>query len=144
VNTATQGVLKNWSDPTQVEHDVNTVGAGMLNLEAAVNAQVAVGPVSTSFGKIPHGSGQTAMADVSLSSLTGSSMDVTLSVDNATSGVAFSVGSSSVTVPATGSISVPLQVHVPKRTAPGNYQAQLDIYDGSTLIAHSMLYVFVS
>ena len=33
---------------------------------------------------------------------------------------------------------------MPKRTAPGNYQAQLDIYDGSTLIAHSMLYVYVS
>ncbi len=113
VNTATQGSLFNWKDTSSVENDVNVVGAGFLNLDAAVGAQVAVGPVSTSFGKIPHGSGQTAMADVSLSSLTGSSFDVTLSIDDATSGVAFSVGATSVTVPASGSISVPLRCTCP-------------------------------
>jgi len=144
VNTATQGSLFNYKNTTTVENDVNVVGAGFLNLDAAVGAQVAVGPVSTSFGKVPHGSGQSPVQWVQLSSLTGSEINVTLSTSGATGGVYFSIGNASVTVPATGSVSVPLSVFVPKRTVAGDYQAQLDVSDGSGVIAHSMLYVFVS
>src|SRR5207249_912874 len=66
VNTADQGVLKKFSAPVAFEHDVNVIGAGRDNLLSAVNASVALDPVSVSFGAIPTGSGKTKTFNVTL------------------------------------------------------------------------------
>src|SRR5262249_61648589 len=79
---ASQGALPRTANGTTVETDVNIVGAGLGNLVGAVAAKVAVGPVSTSFGTVPSGSGQSRDANVRLTNLTGSALTVSLSVDS--------------------------------------------------------------
>ncbi len=90
VNTAAQGDLLASTDGTSVVTDVNIVGAGKADTLAALAATVAVGPVSTSFGAVPSGSGQTLTRSVRLTSLDGADHAVTLTVD----GGPFAVGSS--------------------------------------------------
>ena len=57
VNTAAAGVVTSVTDGTTVVTDVNVAGAGLLDLNAAVAAVAAIGPVSTSFGAVPANSG---------------------------------------------------------------------------------------
>ncbi len=52
--------------PGVAETDVNIVGAGLADVDAALGAKVAIGPVSTSFGAVPSISGQVRSADVTL------------------------------------------------------------------------------
>ena len=56
--------------------DVNVVGAGRLDVSAAVGATAGVSPVSTSFGAVPSGSGQVRTASVVLTNLSGCREDV--------------------------------------------------------------------
>src|SRR4029078_9823860 len=70
VNTADQGVLKQ-SSASGLESDVNVVGAGRENLDAATHAAVGLDPVSVSFGAVPAGSGQSSSQTVTLSRLDG-------------------------------------------------------------------------
>ena len=51
---------------------MNVVGAGLLDVSSAVSAPAAISPVSTSFGAVPAGSGQTRTATVTIRNLTGS------------------------------------------------------------------------
>jgi minor extracellular serine protease Vpr len=143
VNTASQGVLTSTANGTTVETDVNIVGAGLGNLLDAVSARVAVGPVSTSFGSVPGGSGQSRTSAVVLTNLTGSAMTVGLTVGSAVgAGVTFSVPAS-VAIPAGGSVSVPVTATVARGTAAGDRSAMLRVSVGGTEIAHSVLYVYV-
>ena len=143
VNTASDGVLTKTSNGTTIETDVNVVGAGLGNLLNAVAAKVAVGPVSTTFGTVPGGSGQSRTESVLLTNLTGSSMTVSLAVDSAVgSGVTYSAPAS-VTIPAGGSVSVPVTAAVARGTAAGDKSAMLRLSTGGVEIAHSVLYVFV-
>jgi subtilisin family serine protease len=144
VNTAEQGGLTAYTNGTSVVTDVNIVGAGQLDLDSAVAARVGLGPVSTSFGKIPGGSAQTETAMVRLSSLTGGAMSVTLTLADPADGASFGVGDTTIDVPASGWVAVPLSVTVARGTDAGDYQAQLNIWSGQDLIAHSMFYVRVS
>ena len=144
VNTASQGVLTKFTDGTTVETDVNVVGAGIGNLLNAVAASVAVGPVSTTFGTVPGGSGQSRTSSVRLTNLTGSSLTVSLAVDSVIgSGVTFSAPSS-VAIPAGGTVSVPVTAAVAQGAASGDKSAMLRLSAGGAEIAHSVLYVFVS
>ncbi len=143
VNTAEQNVLTSYTDGTTQVNAANIVGAGQVDLDSAVAAKVAMGPVSTSFGSVPSGSGQTLTGSVALSSLTETPHAVTLSVADPADGAAFSTSSTTVTVPASGVVRVPVSVTVAKGTAPGNYQAQLDLAGAGGVVEHSMLYVFV-
>ncbi|GAA4437570.1 S8 family serine peptidase [Actinokineospora soli] len=144
VNTAADGVLTRYTDGATVENDVNVSGSGLADLVGAVGARVAVGPVSTSFGSVPGGAGQTRTATVALSSLTGSAQTLTLSVDSAVgSGVTFSAPTT-VTVPASGSVSVQVRATVVKGATAGDKSAMLRVKAGGVEIAHSVLYVFVS
>ncbi|MDQ3485366.1 MAG: S8 family serine peptidase, partial [Actinomycetota bacterium] len=99
-NTAEQGVLTSYLDGTTVVNDVNIVGAGQVDLDSAVQATVGVGPVSTSFGAVPNGSGQTLTKSVSLSSLTGTQQVLTVSLDDPADAADFRTSSKTVTVPA--------------------------------------------
>ena len=48
---------------------MNSIGAGRANAESAVDADVALDPVSVSFGSVPSGSGQADTKSVSLTTL---------------------------------------------------------------------------
>ena len=146
VNTADEGVLTSSADGTTVVGgDVNITGAGLADLAKAVGGRVAVGPVSTSFGSMPSGSGQTRTAMVTLSSLTGTAVTVTPTVDSvAGTGVAFSVPATPVTVPATGSVTATVTVTVPRGAAAGDHSAMLNLSTGGVEVAHSVLYAFVN
>ena len=140
VNTATQDVLHQSTGSGTAEKDVNVVGAGLADTVAALDATVAVGPVSTSFGAVPSGSGRTLTRSVRLTSLDphGNSVTVTLKVD----GGPFSVGGLSVEVPSAG-VDVPVSVSLGKGTPKGPVQSFLRVTSGGVEIAHAALYVYV-
>ncbi len=144
VNTAVQGVLTAYQNGTTPVSDVNIVGAGKADLVNAIAAKVALGPVSTSFGPVPSGSGQTLTRSVQVTNLTAGSLSLSLAVSDASgSGATFAVGSSSLTLAAGASASVPVSVTVAKGAAAGDKQAFLRVSAGGAEIAHAALYAFV-
>lgn len=135
VNTADQGVLKNFSvGLSKVETDLNVTGAGRENLFAAVNAKVALDPVSLSYGAVPSGSGQTKTATIALSNLTGSATGVAVT-DTTGSGVSYSATLAGDTITVTMSAA--------KRASGGDHQAVLRVLNGGTEVAHAVLYTLV-
>lgn len=149
VNTAEEGVLTSHLDGTTVVKDYNIVGAGQLDLDSAVGAVLGIGPVSTSFGRVPSGSGQTMTKSVRLTSLTGEDQAVTvtaesLSVGNASGGPAtFSVEPATVTVDGEDGAVVQVTVDVPRGARTGDHQGMLRFSVAGTEVAHSPLYVNV-
>jgi minor extracellular serine protease Vpr len=135
VNTADQGILTNFQTGLNVVTDPNIVGAGRDNLLSALNARVALDPVSVSFGAVPIGSGQTKVATIALSTLSGAP---------ATS---VSVGSSSGTgVTYTASLSgnaISVEMSAAKSSSAGDHQATLRVFSGGTEIAHAVIYTLV-
>jgi minor extracellular serine protease Vpr len=148
VNTAAQDVLKR-SVGSGLEADPNVIGSGLENLAAAVDAHLALDPVSASWGAVPSGSGQTKSVGVTVTNLTGSSITTALTVDRlgskapngasqTASGVTFSAPFS-VTVPANGSATVPVTMSADKSAPTGDHWATLEV--GS--LAHEVLYTFI-
>jgi subtilisin family serine protease len=138
VNTADQGVLLN-SNGTTTATDPNLIGSGRDNLLSAVQAKVALDPVSVSFGAVPSGSGMSKSVALTFTNLTGSAQTHALSVGPVQgSGVSFSTSASSVTVPAGGSATVMVTMTAEKGAGAGDHSATLNV--GS---AHAVLYAFI-
>ena len=140
VNTADQGVLKK-STSTALELDVNIVGAGRENLLSAVNAVVLLDPVSLSFGAVPSGSGQSDELVVTLSGTPGATFYA--SVGAGSGGVAYSVDPSPVTLGADGTAQVTVRMDAQKGAALGGHQATVRLSDGTTEVAHAVVYTFI-
>jgi minor extracellular serine protease Vpr len=144
VNTAETGVLKAFTDGTTVVTDVNIEGAGRENLLNAVNAKVALSPVSVSFGAIPSGAGQTKSVAISLTNLTGAPATWSLGIADTTGiGVSYSLSASSVTVAAGASTTVNVKLTATKGAGGGDHQAWLTVSSGGTLVAHAAVYTIV-
>lgn len=142
VNTADRGVLKS-SSTGALQNDVNINGSGRENLLAAVNAKVALDPVSLSFGAVPSGSGQTRQMTVTLTNLTGGSLILPLAITGQPSGgVVFSVPPS-VTLGAHASAEVTVTMSASQGATAGRKQAYLEIGTGAGNIAHAALFTFV-
>jgi minor extracellular serine protease Vpr len=142
VNTADQGVLKP-SGAGASAIDVNIVGSGRESLLAAVNAQVALDPVSVSFGAVPSGSGQTRSVVVALTNLTSAPQTYSLSaVPGSGGGVAWSVPSN-VSVAAGSTASFTVLMTAAQGAPAGSKQATLEVSVGATQIAHAVLYTLV-
>jgi subtilisin family serine protease len=143
VNTAIPGVIKEF-DSSDIVTDVLIQGAGQEDLAAAVDAHVALSPVSVSFGAIPAGAGQTQTVAVRLTNVSGGSATWSLGIADTTgSGVAFSVGSTSVTLAAGASATVNVTMSAAKAAGRGDHQAWLTVKSGATLVAHAAVYTFV-
>jgi minor extracellular serine protease Vpr len=143
VNTATPGVVKAFNTGAIVT-DVLIQGAGQVDLAAAVEADVALGPVSTSFGAIPAGAGQTKSVAVRVTNLSGSSGTWSLAIADTTgTGVSFSVSPASVTLAAGQSATVNVKLTATKAASRGDHQAWLKVSSGGTLVAHAAVYAFV-
>ena len=143
VNTADQGVLKNFT-ATGPETDVNVMGAGRENLFAATGAVAALDPVSTSFGSVPSGSGQTRTATVTITNLAGSARTFAVSVGAAGgTGVSFSVSPTSVSLAAGASATVTITMTAAKGASFGDHAATLRISSGGSEVAHAVVYALV-
>jgi subtilisin family serine protease len=143
VNTAQLNTLKSYNTGSLVTNPL-IQGAGLENLFNAVGAQVALDPVSVSFGPVPSGSGQTRTATITLTNLTNSTETLTLTAGADGAGVSFIVSPSSVTIPAGGSTSVTVGMVEQQGTPAGNHYTYLQIMSGGTFIAHAALYTFVT
>jgi subtilisin family serine protease len=143
VNTADQGVLKDFQSGTSTVTDVNVVGAGRENLLSAVGAVAALGPVSISFGAVPAASGGTGSATVTVTNLSGSTATFTFAVDPASgTGVSFAVSTSAMTLGPGESGTLTLSMHAAKRAGAGDHQAYLRVSSGGAEVAHAAVFVF--
>jgi minor extracellular serine protease Vpr len=144
VNTADQGVLKDFATGTTVVGDVNIVGAGRENLLSAVGATVGLAPVSISFGAVASGSGVTVSRTLTLSNLSGASVTFTVAVDSVTgTGVSYSVSGGSLTLPPGGTGQVTVTMTADKGAGAGDHQATLRVSQAGTEVAHAAVYTFV-
>jgi minor extracellular serine protease Vpr len=148
VNTAARNLLTQYNHTTTLQTNPLIEGAGLENLDNAVKAQVALDPVSVSFGTVPSISGQTQSAPVTLSNLSGASETLALSAGSdyaqPKSGVSFSVSPASVTLAPGGSATVTVTLTEAKGAATGNHYAWLEVNSGSTNVAHAALYTDVT
>jgi hypothetical protein len=141
VNTAKRGVLGRYQDATPVS-DVNIVGAGLENVLAAVNAVVALDPVSLAFGGVPSGSGQTRSLTMTIKNLSSTQRTFTLAISGPTGGVAYSVSPETVSlnVGASATVTVTARASV---GAVGPQQAYLEVQDGGTSVGHTALFTLM-
>jgi minor extracellular serine protease Vpr len=143
VNTANRDVLKDYQTGTQIVTDANIIGAGLEDLLAAVEAKVALSPISLSYGQVPSGSGRVRASEVTLTNVTDVTQTYTLAVEDATAGTTFVVNPSSVTLAPGASASVVVRLDVARGASSGDHQAWLTVSSGGTEVAHMVLYVFV-
>jgi len=143
VNTAVRGVLRRTANPAQLEANVNIAGAGREDVVNAMNAAVAVAPVSVSFGAVPSGSGDTRSADVTLHNLGSGTASFDLSVTGGDASVAFTVSTSSVTLAGGGSTTVTVNMVPARGAVTGGHQGMLEVKSGGTSVAHAALYTLI-
>jgi subtilisin family serine protease len=143
VNTADRKVVRAL-DGSTVLTDANKVGTGRENLLAAVNAQVALDPVSISFGAVPSGAGQALQTALTLTNLSGGAMTLTLAVAEAQGGgAAFSVPAAPITLAAGESRTVTVSLATLKGAGVGGKQAVLQVLSGGAPVAQAMLFTLV-
>jgi minor extracellular serine protease Vpr len=117
VNTAARSVLKT-STSTALETDTLVTGAGREDLLDAVNAAVALDPVSVSFGAISSGSGQTQSKVVTVTNLDGGTpAPLSFAVTPGDSSVAYSVSPPSAMFMPGESIAVTITMSAAKGAA---------------------------
>lgn len=136
VNTANRHVLKDWVVGAHLG-DVNVVGAGREDLLAAVNASVALDPVSVSFGAVPDGSGQSQPFAVTLTSLRGTTMTYSLAILGGDPNVSYSVSPATITLAAGGSGVINVTMSAVKGAALGFHQGMLTLTSGGAEVAHA-------
>lgn len=145
VNTADVGVVSKWNAPATLDTDVNSTGAGRLNLESAAEAVALLDPVSISFGSVPAGSGQTRTFTATI--LNGGSSGATFTLAIAgygpSSGVTFSVDTPSVTLAAGESATFVVTATFAKGASFGSKQAWLAVSEGGSMVAHAAVYALV-
>ena len=132
VNTADQSILK--SSSGGAISDVNVIGAGRAAAATAVNASVALDPVSVSFGSVPSISGQTRTTTIEVTNLNGTADGATVTGTTGT-GVTFSASVSGSTITVT--------MDAAKGASFGDHQAILRVTSGGTEVAHAAIYVYV-
>ena len=121
-----------------------TSADGRENLLAAVNASVALEPVSLSFGAVPGGSGMALQGSIELTNLSGAAQTYSLQVvESQGSGVVFSVPGSAITLAAGESASVAVSMAASKGVVSGARQAVLQVQAAGAVVAHAMLYALI-
>ena len=142
VNTADAGVLKNFSTGAP-ETNVNVIGAGRENLNAAVHASVALDPVSISFGAVPFGSGQTKTFEVTLTNLRASATTYTAAVGAGDSSVGYSVSPTAVLLAGGASRTITVTMSAVKGAVGLFHQATLTISDPGGPVAHAAVFTLI-
>jgi subtilisin family serine protease len=142
VNTAQQGILRD-SATDLVTSDAVIVGAGLADAYGSLVAEVALDPVSVSFGSIPGSSGQSKTATLRLTNVAGSPKTYAVTIDDDwADGVLFS-GDSTVTVNAGQGADVTISLATVKGSPDGNKQATLRVSAAGAEIAHAVVFVLI-
>jgi len=122
---------------TVPETDVQKVGNGLADLDAAVNADVAFDRTTLTYGAVAVGSGKTLTETVSVTDLTGTGGTFPVSVIDSTGNGTFSASPSTVTLTAGGTKAITVTFQVNKGSV-GATQAHLYVGD-----SHLALYAFL-
>jgi subtilisin family serine protease len=142
-NTAQQNVLRH-PETEAVTNDAQIVGAGLLDVEAAVGAVAALDPVSQSFGALASGGGAGRTSTMTLTNLSGASRTYTVAVeDTSNDGVTFSTGGGTFTLAPGAAQAVTISVQSTKRAPDGHKQATLRVTSDGIEVAHAMLYSLI-
>ncbi len=142
-NTAQQNLLRH-PQTNAVTNDAQIVGAGLLDVHAAVEAVAALDPVSHSFGPLSSGGGVTRTSTITVTNIGDVSRSYTISVsDTSADGVTFSTSGGTFTLAPGASRSVTISAQSTKGAPNGHKQATLRVISGGTEVAHAMLYSLV-
>ena len=137
-NTAQTDRLYNYAHIRDTETDPLVTGAGLADVRKALDAQVALSSVSTSFGGVPAGSGQKLTRTLTFTALRGP-VSADLSIVGPDKGQ-FAVSAPRLDLAGKGaSQTVTVTFTSVKGAAPGDRSATLQV--GS--VAHSVLYALV-
>ncbi len=142
VNTADRNVVKTFNAGT-IATDPNVIGAGRQNLLAAVEAKVALDPVSVSYGAVPSTSGQTRTATMTVRNISGGPLFLSFAVDSAPSGVAFTLDKTSASVGAGEATTLIISMTAARGASFGGKHAKLLISSGGVDLAHAVLYALI-
>jgi minor extracellular serine protease Vpr len=113
-NTAQQNVLRH-PETKVVTNDAQIVGAGLLDVHAAVEAVAALNPVSHSFGPLSSGGGVTRTSTITVTNIDDVSRSYTISVsDTSADGVTFSTSGGTFTLAPGASRSVTISAQSPR------------------------------
>jgi minor extracellular serine protease Vpr len=144
VNTADEGVLRDYQTGTTVVTDPNIIGTGRENLLSAVGAQVALDPVSVSFGSVPGISGITKSSQVLVTNLSGVGKSFAFTVGSSTgTGVSYSVSPASLSLSAGASGWITVSMTAAQGSSSGDHAATLRVSTGGTEVAHAVLYTLI-
>jgi subtilisin family serine protease len=145
VNTADDdGEIRNTTG-SAAQLNANIIGAGRANAQAAVDAKVALDPVSVSFGAVSSGSGRSERRTVSLSSLGGTATSVTID-DYAV------YGANGARIPTVGGVlytatlaggTITIDMNAARGATKGGHQATLRVSAGGVEIAHAVVYTLI-
>ncbi len=142
-NTAQQNLLRH-PQTDAVTNDAQIVGAGLLDVHAAVEAVAALDPVSHSFGALASGGGVTRTSTITVTNIGDVSRSYTISVNDASAdGVTFSTSGGTFTLAPGASRTVTISAQSTKSAPNGHKQATLRVSSGGTEVAHAMLYSLV-
>ena len=141
VNTAKRNVVHDL-DGVAIA-DVNVVGAGRLDVQNAVEATIALDPVSVSFNAVPSGSGQSRTVNVAVRNIGTAAKSLAFAVADSDSGVAYSVSPASASLGAGESTVVAVTMTAGKGAPVGGQQAFLVINSGGSEVAHAALFTQV-
>jgi subtilisin family serine protease len=141
VNTAKRNVVHDL-DGVAIA-DVNVVGAGRLDVQNAVEATIALDPVSVSFNAVPSGSGQSRTVNVTVRNIGTAAKSLAFAVADSDSGVAYSVSPASASLGAGESTVVAVTMTAGKGAPVGGQQAFLVINSGGSEVAHGALFTQV-
>ena len=141
VNTAAQGQITE-DDGSTVVTDPNIVGSGLLDLDAAVNATVAIEPVSVSFGAVPSGTGAGLSMPVRVTNLTGSSKTFTFATNGSGGGVTFGT-TAAITLASGASGWITVTMTSAKGATVGDHNGMLRVSVTGTEVAHAVVYVYI-
>ena len=141
VNTAKRNVVHEL-DGVAIA-DVNVVGAGRLDVQNAVEATIALDPVSVSFNAMPSGSGQSRTVNVTVRNIGTAAKSLAFAVADSDSGVAYSVSPASASLGAGESTVVAVTMTAGKGAPVGGQQAFLVINSGGSEVAHAALFTQV-
>jgi len=141
VNTAKRNVVHDL-DGVAIA-DVNVVGAGRLDVQNAVEATIALDPVSVSFNAVPSGSGQSRTVNVTVRNIGTAAKSLAFAVADSDSGVAYSVSPASASLGAGESTVVTVTMTAGKGAPVGGQQAFLVINSGGSEVAHAALFTQV-
>jgi subtilisin family serine protease len=143
VNTAQEGVLRH-PETGAVTTDAQIVGAGLLDVEAAVGAVASLDPVSRSFGAMSPGSGGRRNGSITLTNASGTTRSFSVQLaDDGVDGVTFSIAATTVTLAPGASTSVRIDATASRRIAEGPRQATIRVSSGGTEVAHALVYVLI-